>query len=58
MFMDQAHAIVTTILDDYERANMLIKDIRGSVDIGYKNISKRKNKDLDISEILKVSAKQ
>ena len=57
MFMDQAHAIVTTILDDdYERANMLIKDIRGSVDIGYKSISKRKNKDLDISEILKAFA--
>lgn len=57
MFMNQSHAIVTTILDDdYERAQMLIKDIRGSVDIGYKNLSKRKNKDIDISEILKAFA--
>lgn len=56
-FMNQAHAIATTILDDdYERANMLIKDIRGNVDIGYKTIAKRKSKDLDLTEIMKAFA--
>lgn len=56
-FMNQAHAIATTILDDdYERADMLIKDIRGNVDIGYKSIAKRKSKDLDLTEIMKAFA--
>lgn len=56
-FMNQAHAIAATILDDdYERANMLIKDIRGNVDIGYKTIAKRKSKDLDLTEIMKAFA--
>ena len=56
-FMNQANAIATTILDDdYERADMLIKDIRGNVDIGYKSIAKRKSKDLDLTEIMKAFA--
>lgn len=56
-FMNQSNAIAATILDDdYERANILIKDIRGNVDIGYKTIAKRKSKDLDLTEIMKAFA--
>lgn len=44
--LSQAHAMLCTILDqDYERANILTKDIRGVSDIGFKALSRRKDKD-------------
>lgn len=46
--LEQAHSMLCTILDqDYERANLLIKDIRGISDIGFKALGKRKEKGND-----------
>lgn len=52
--LTEAHAMTCTILDqDYERANILIKDIRGNTDIGFKALAKRKEKDSsDLSNLL------
>lgn len=44
--LEQAHAMTCMVLDqDYERANILTKDIRGVSDIGFKALSRRKDKD-------------
>lgn len=43
--LTQAHAMSCSILDpDYERLNLVIRDIRGKTDVGFKNIFKRKDK--------------
>lgn len=51
--LEQAHAMTCTILDqDYERANILTKDIRGVSDIGFKALGRRKEKDNDMAGIV------
>jgi hypothetical protein len=51
--LEQAHAMLCTILDqDYERANILTKDIRGISDIGFKALGRRKEKDNDMAGIV------
>lgn len=51
--LEQAHAMLCTVLDqDYERANILTKDIRGVSDIGFKALGRRKDKDNDMAGIL------
>lgn len=44
--LDDINGISVSILDpDYERLQMLISDIRGTTDIGFKTLAKRKSKD-------------
>lgn len=46
--LEQAHSMMCIVLNqDYERANLLIKDIRGISDIGFKALGKRKEKGND-----------
>lgn len=53
--LTEAEAISISIADqDYERVTMLTKDIRGSSDIGFKSLSKRKDKDgSELAEFVK-----
>lgn len=59
--LEQARAMTVTIMDeDYERAVVLTKDIRGKSDISFKALSKRKDGKVDLNDMLKamVSNKQ
>ena len=53
--LEEASAMTISIADDdYERVNIYTRDIRGSSDVGYKALSKRKDKDGEnLGEILK-----
>jgi len=52
--LTQAHAMTCTVIDqDYERVYILTKDIRGRTDISFKALNRRKDKDVDLSEIMK-----
>lgn len=52
--LTQAYAMTCTVIDqDYERVYILTKDIRGRTDISFKALNKRKDKDVDMSEIMK-----
>lgn len=51
--LEQSHAMLCTVLDqDYERANILTKDIRGVSDIGFKSLSRRNEKSNDMAGIV------
>lgn len=53
--LEEAHALSISIIDpDYERVTILTADIRGSTDVGFKTLLKRKGKgDSDIADIMK-----
>lgn len=52
--LDQTKALTCTILDtDYERVIILTKDIRGETNLSFKALARRKENNVDLSEILK-----
>lgn len=53
--LEEAHALSISIIDpDYERVSILTADIRGTTNVGFKTLLKRKNKgDSDIADIMK-----
>ena len=52
--LTQAHALFISILDeDYERAYILTKDIRGRTDVSYKALSRKNDKNNDIADMVK-----
>lgn len=53
--LSEAYSLSLTLVDeDYERVNIYTRDIRGSSDIGFKVLNKRKNNDgSELGEILK-----
>ena len=52
--LTEAHALTVSILDeDYERAYILTKDIRGRSDVTYKSLLKKSDKSTDAADIVK-----
>lgn len=52
--LTEAHALTVTIVDDdYERAYIMTKDIRGRSDVGYKALSKKSDKNTDAGDMVK-----
>jgi len=52
--LEQAKAMTATVMDeDYERAVVLTKDIRGKSDISFRSLSKRKDGKVDLNDMLK-----
>lgn len=52
--LSEAFSLTATIIDeDYERVNIYTRDIRGSSDIGFKVLNKRKNDSGDLGDIMK-----
>lgn len=52
--LEQANALTLTIIDqDYERCYILTRDIRGRTDITFKTLMNRKDKGVDITELMK-----
>lgn len=55
MLLEEANAMTITIADDdYERINILTRDIRGLSSVGYKQLSKKKANDMsEVMELMK-----
>lgn len=55
MLLEQAHALTISIVDDdYERVSIYTRDIRGSSNIGFNALKKRKDKDSNgLEELMK-----
>lgn len=52
--LEQGKAMTITVMDeDYERAVVLTKDIRGKSDVSFKSLSKRKDSKVDLGEMMK-----
>lgn len=52
--LTEARAMTCTILDnDYERVNILIKDLQGKSDMNYKSLARKRENDINIADIIK-----
>lgn len=52
--LEQGRAMTVTVMDeDYERAVVLTKDIRGKSDVSFRSLSKRKDGKVDLGEMMK-----
>lgn len=53
-FLEQGYGLSVTVMDqDYERVQIMMKDIRGCTDLTYKTVSKVDKKGSDMDEIVK-----
>jgi len=53
-FLERSNGLSVTVVDpDYERVQIMVKDIRGKTDLSFRNVTKKDKNGSDYSEIIK-----